>query len=79
MAPCAGRYRPIPAFGYQNHIAIDREHELIRRWLVTDAAAYNGACLRAALLESGNTARKVGADTAYRSAANQHLIHTRIL
>jgi hypothetical protein len=30
----------IPAFGSQNHIAIDREHGLSRRWLVTDAAAY---------------------------------------
>ena len=31
----------IPAFGYQSHIGIDREHGLIRRWLVTDAAAYD--------------------------------------
>ncbi|WP_291826742.1 hypothetical protein [Bosea sp. (in: a-proteobacteria)] len=31
----------IPAFGYQSHIAIDREHGLFRRWLVTDAAAYD--------------------------------------
>ena len=61
----------IPAFGYQNHIAIDREHGLIRRWLVTDAAAYEGARLREGLLDPGNTARAVWADTAYRSAANE--------
>lgn len=61
----------IPAFGYQNHIAIDREHGLIRRWLVTDAAAYEGARLREGLLDPGNTARTVWADTAYRSAANE--------
>lgn len=61
----------IPAFGYQNHIAIDREHGLIRRWLVTDAAAYEGARLREGLLDPGNTARTVWADTAYRSSANE--------
>ena len=33
----------IPAFGYQNHIGTDRRHRLIRRWLVTDAAAHEGA------------------------------------
>ena len=61
----------IPAFGYQNHIAVDRAHGLIRRWLVTDAAAYEGARLREGLLDPGNTARTVWADTAYRSAANE--------
>jgi len=61
----------ISAFGYQNHIAIDREHGLIRRWLVTDAAAYEGARLREGLLDPGNTARTVWADTAYRSSANE--------
>lgn len=29
----------IPAFGYRNHIAIDRRFGLIRTWLATDAAA----------------------------------------
>ena len=33
----------IPEFGYQNHISADRRHRLIRRWLVTDAAAHAGA------------------------------------
>lgn len=36
----------IPAFGYQSHIAIDREHGLFRRWLVTDAAAYDWRSVR---------------------------------
>lgn len=61
----------IPAFGYQNHIAIDREHGLIRRWLVTDAAAYEGARLREGLLDPTNTSKAVWADSAYRSAANE--------
>jgi len=53
----------IPAFGYQNHIAIDREHGLIRRWLVTDASAYEGARLREGLLDPTNTSKAVWADT----------------
>ena len=61
----------IPTFGYQNHIAIDRRFGLIRRWLATDAAAYEGAKLREGLLDKINTARTVWADTAYRSAANE--------
>ncbi|HEX9070541.1 MAG TPA: transposase, partial [Pseudolabrys sp.] len=31
----------VPAFGYKNHIGIDRRHGLIRRWVVTDAARYD--------------------------------------
>ena len=61
----------IPAFGYQNHISIDREHGLIRKWLATDAAAYEGARLREGLLDRTNTSKGVWADTAYRSNANE--------
>ena len=38
---------------------------------MTDAAAYEGARLREGLLDPGNTARTVWADTAYRSSANE--------
>lgn len=61
----------IPTFGYQNHIAIDRRFGLIRKWQATDAAAYEGARLRAGLLDKTNTASSVWADTAYRSKANE--------
>jgi len=61
----------VPAFGYQSHIAIDRRHGLIRRWAVTDAAAYEGRLLRQGLLDKTNTASDVWADTAYRSQANE--------
>ena len=61
----------IPIFGYANHIAIDRRFGFIRRWLASDAAAYEGAKLREGLLDKTNTARTVWADTAYRSAANE--------
>ena len=61
----------IPAFGYQNHVSIDRRFGLIRKWQATDAAAYEGARLRAGLLDKTNTASQVWADTAYRSKANE--------
>ena len=38
---------------------------------MTSAATYEGAELRQGLLDKGNTAQGVWADTAYRSAANE--------
>ncbi len=34
-----------PAFGYKNHVGIDRRHGLIRTWAATDAARHDGAQL----------------------------------
>jgi transposase, IS5 family len=68
----------IPEFGYQNHISADRRHRLIRRWLVTDAAAHAGARL-ADLLDPGNTAGDVWADSGYRSRKNEALLRQRML
>ena len=68
----------IPEFGYQNHISADRRHRLIRRWLVTDAAAHAGARL-VELLDPGNTASGVWADTGYRSRKNEDLLRQRML
>ena len=66
----------IPTFGYQNHVSIDREHGLIRRWDATDAAAYEGARLREGLLDKTNTASAVWAYTAYRSQANEAFLES---
>jgi IS5 family transposase len=71
----------IPAFGYGNHIGIDRRHPLIR-WTVTDAARHDGALLPV-LIDTNNTSGDVWADTAYRSKANEsflawHLLHSQI-
>jgi transposase, IS5 family len=60
----------VPAFGYKNHIGIDRRHGLIRRWAVTDAARHDGALLPA-LIDRTNTASDVWGDTSYRSRANE--------
>lgn len=66
----------VPAFGYKNHIGIDREHGFLRRYTVTHAAAYDGGQL-GAVLDRDNTASDVWADTAYRSAANLALLERR--
>jgi hypothetical protein len=60
----------VPAFGYKNHIGIDRRHGLIRTWRATDASRHDGAQLPA-LVSKANTASDVWADTAYRSKANE--------
>jgi IS5 family transposase len=60
----------VPAFGYKNHIGIDRRHGLIRTWTATDAARHDGALLPN-LVSKANTASDVWADTAYRSKANE--------
>lgn len=66
----------VPAFGYKNHISIDRQHGLIRGWTTTHAAAHDGARLED-VLDAGNTASEVWADTAYRSAKNEAMLAGR--
>ena len=60
----------VPAFGYKNHVGIDRRQGLIRTWTATDAARHDGAQL-ASLVTRANTGSGVWADTAYRSKANE--------
>src|SRR5918994_3416471 len=60
----------VPAFGYKNHLGIDRRHGLIRTWTATDAARHDGALLPN-LVSKANTASDVWADTAYRSKTNE--------
>ena len=79
----------IPAYGYKNHISIDRRYRLgfgrmprilrrlrIRRWKTTDASAHDGARLREGLLDRSNTGWAVWAATAYRSAANEQYMES---
>jgi IS5 family transposase len=66
----------VPAFGYKNHIGIDRRFGLIRTFTVTHAAAHDGGQF-AALIDPDNLASGVWADTAYRSAANLDLLDRR--
>jgi IS5 family transposase len=55
-------------FGYKNHINVDAEHGLIRRYQVTDAAVHDLQVL-SDLLDADNEADKLWADSAYRSDA----------
>lgn len=66
----------VPIFGYKNHIGIDRQHGLIRRWKVADAAQHNSRSFPA-LLDPGNTASRVWADTAYRTKRNLEVLDRR--
>jgi len=66
----------IPSFGYKNHVTIDRAFGLIRNWTTTHAAAHDGARLEE-VLDTGNTASDVWADTAYRSAKNEAMLTRR--
>jgi IS5 family transposase len=66
----------IPAFGYKNHVSVDRRHGLIRGWTASHAAAHDGAWL-AEMLDAENIASDVWADTAYRSAKNEVMLQAR--
>jgi transposase, IS5 family len=68
----------VPAFGYKNHVSIDRRHRLIRRWTATNAAAHDGARL-GELIDRENTASDLWGDTSYRSAKNEALLAKRRL
>ena len=61
----------VPLYGYKSHVSIDRMHGIVRRHAVTDAARHDGGRLREGLIQKGNTARDVWADSAYRSAENE--------
>ena len=65
----AGRVE-VPAFGYMNHVGIDRCHGLIQTWIATDAVRHDGAQLPGLVLKA-NTVGDVWADTAYRLEANE--------
>ena len=50
----------VPAFGYRNHVGIDRRHGLIRRWTATDAAAHDGAPARRPARPRQHRQRRLG-------------------
>jgi hypothetical protein len=81
-APRDGHQRQVgiavPVFGYKNHVGIDREFGLVRRYTVTHAAAHDGGQLGTAL-DRDKTTSDVRADTAYGSAANLVLLDRRDL
>jgi len=53
-------------YGYKNHIGVDRQHKLIRRYAETDASVHDSQKLDD-VLDKANTGNEVWADSAYRS------------
>ena len=65
-------------YGTKNHINVDRKHQLIRRYHVTDAATHDSQAVDA-LLTRGNTGSGVWADAAWRSAGIEAVLKARKL
>lgn len=65
-------------YGYKNHITIDRQHKVIRRFEVTDASVHDSQVFEA-LLDDLNPGRSVWADSAYRSQAHEALLEEQDL
>ncbi|WP_419600153.1 IS5 family transposase [Thiolapillus sp.] len=53
-------------YGYKNHISIDKQDKLIRRYKVTNAAVHDSQVFDE-VLDEENSGRSVWADSAYRS------------
>jgi hypothetical protein len=60
----------IPAFGYKNHIGVDKTHRVIRAWMVAAASRHEAATLPRLLVKT-NTGSNVWTDTACRSKKNE--------
>lgn len=83
--PCKGRQKDTDArwltkhgvthFGYKNHINVDAEHKLIRKYAVTDAATHDTQVMDD-LLDEDNANKDVYADSAYRSAAITEMLES---
>ena len=58
--------RGVRHYGYKNHVNVDKQHKLIRRYAVTDAAVHDSQVLED-VLQPKTAGRDVWADAAYRS------------
>lgn len=65
-------------FGYKNHINIDRRHKLVRRYVVSTASVHDSQKFED-VLDPGNTASGVWADSAYRSADTEAKLAARCM
>lgn len=63
-------------YGYKNHVNVDKQHKLIRRYEVTDAARHDSQALEA-LLQPASAGRGVWADSAYRSHETEARLTTQ--
>ena len=63
-------------YGYKNHINVDVEHKVIRRYAVSDAAINDRHYLEA-LLDEDNTSKALWADANYRSRGQEAELKAR--
>ena len=63
-------------YGYKNHINVDKEHKLIRRYAVTDASVHDSQVFDE-VLDEETSGRSVWADSAYRSEAREEQLRER--
>lgn len=57
-------------YGYKNHISVDRQHKVIRKYAVTSAEVHDSRVFEV-LLDERNSSGSVWADSAYRSAERE--------
>ena len=57
-------------YGYKNHVNIDKDNKLIRRYKVTDASVHDSQVFDD-VLDEDNSGRSIWADCAYRSEARE--------
>ena len=65
-------------YGYKNHVNVDKQHKLIRRYSVTDAAVHDSQALED-VLQSESAGRGGWADSAYRSQETEALLKAQHL
>lgn len=63
-------------YGYKNHVNVDRQHKLVRRYHVSDAALHDSQAVDHLLIQ-GNTGSDVWADSAYRSEEMEAMLRAR--
>lgn len=63
-------------YGYKNHVNVDRQHKLVRRYHVSDAALHDSQAVDHLLMQ-GNTSADVWADPAYRSEEMEAKLRAR--
>ncbi|MGB7933710.1 MAG: IS5 family transposase [Gammaproteobacteria bacterium] len=57
-------------YGYKNHISVDRQHKVIRKYTVTSGEVHDSQVFEA-LLDEHNSSADVWADSVYRSAERE--------
>ncbi len=65
-------------YGYKNHVNVDRQHKLVRRWHVSNAAQHDSQAVDHLLMQS-NTGAGVWADAAYRTEEMKAKLRARKL